>query len=171
MNKDHRDILRTECTRLWKEIFGDSDEFISAFMNNHYTENNMLYVENHSRLLSMLHFIPFDLCGTRIAYIYAVATDHDARGKGYATRLINKAIEKAKNEGYKAVITLPADSRLTEFYARFGFRGRFATEFDTPDSFDFGTGNKNDDFTMILPLGNDFPTPTENNKIILKKQA
>ena len=169
MDRQHHDTLRTECTRLWNEVFGDSNEFISAFMDNHYAESNMLYIESCDRLLSMLHLIPFELCETRVAYIYAVATDCNARGKGYATQLINKAIQKAKNEGYKAVITLPADSRLTEFYARFGFRGRFATVFDSPDKFDFGTGKKDDDFTMILPLDNDFPTPTENDKIILKK--
>ena len=171
MEKLKGDILKNECTRLWKTVFGDSNEFIASFIESHYNEENMLYIEQHGKLLSMLHLIPFHLNGMCVAYIYAVATDSNTRGKGYATTLMQQAIEKAEKDGCKAVITLPADKGLVGFYSRFGFKGLYSVTFDTPDNFDFGTGNADNDFVTILPLDNSFAVPTEKDKIILKKQA
>lgn len=149
-------IKKEECTRLWKEVFGDSDEFISSFMEHFYTEENMLYITENEKISSMLHIIPFEQNGAKVAYMYAVATDYHARGKGYAKKLIRQAIEKAKKEGYKAIFTLPADEGLSEFYSQFGFKGKYPVEFKTQHDFDFGTGKKEKDLAMILPLDSNY---------------
>ena len=143
---------KEECARLWKEVFGDSDEFISSFMEYFYVEDNMLYITENGKISSMLHIIPFEHNGSKVAYMYAVATECHARGKGYAKKLIRQAIEKAKSEGYKAIFTLPADAGLSEFYSQFGFKGKCPVEFETLHDFDFGTGEKEKDLAMILPL-------------------
>lgn len=162
--------LIEEYTRLWKEAFGDSEEFISAFMERYCNKECALHIEGNGKVLSMLHLIPFTLNGYRVAYIYAVATDSCARGKGHASRLIEQAIEKAKENGYKAIITLPADNGLTEFYSRFGFKGRFAVRFKTPDNFDFGTGDTKKDFACILLLDNSLEDLfKEKGTIVLEK--
>ena len=156
-----------ECARLWKEVFGDSAEFISSFINDIYNADNMLCIEQAGKIVSMLHIIPFEMNGSKVAYIYAVATDADARGQGYATKLIKKAIEKAKAEGFKAVLTLPADEGLRNFYSQFGFEGIYAVKFKTKENFDFGTGDHEKDFVMLLPLENGF---TAGEEIILKRE-
>ena len=143
---------KEECRRLWKEVFGDSDEFIASFINLFYNEENMLCIEQDGKLLSMLHIIPFELNGSKVAYIYAVATDADARGKGYAGKLIRHAIEKAQSKGYKAIFTLPADDMLRDFYSKFGFKGRYAIKFETKECFDFGTGEEEKDIAMAIVL-------------------
>ena len=143
---------KEECRRLWKEVFGDSDEFIASFINLFYNEENMLCIEQDGKMLSMLHIIPFELNGSKVAYVYAVATDADARGKGYAGKLIRQAIEKAQAEGYKAIFTLPADDMLREFYSKFGFKGRYAIKFETKECFDFGTGEEEKDIAMAIVL-------------------
>ena len=150
--KNFADNKAKECARLWKEVFGDSDEFISSFINEFYTADNMLCIEQDSKVVSMLHIVPFELNGSKVAYIYAVATTASERGKGHAKQLIRQAIEKTKNEGYKAIFTLPADDGLTSFYSQFGFKGRYAVTFETKNGFDFGTGNSERDFVMALPL-------------------
>lgn len=157
---------KEECRRLWKEVFGDSDEFIASFINLFYNEENMLCIEQDGKLLSMLHIIPFELNGSKVAYIYAVATDSDARGKGYAGKLIRQAIEKAQTEGYKAILTLPADDMLRSFYSKFGFEGRYAVKFETEECFDFGTGEKENDIVMAIILDNRLILP---ETIILRK--
>ncbi len=159
MNENIEDKIKAECTRLWKEAFKDSDEFISQFIEHHYCEENMLYIENDGKLSSMLHTIPFELNGAPVAYIYAVATDRKERGKGHATKLIQKAIEKAKKEGYKAIITLPASKGLKKFYSCFGFKGEYAVKFETPDNFDFGTGESKKDIATAIILDNDMQLP------------
>ena len=159
---------KEECRRLWKEVFGDSDEFIASFINLFYNEENMLCIEQDGKMLSMLHIIPFELNGSKVAYIYAVATDSNTRRQGYATKLIKKAIEKAKAEGFKAVLTLPADEGLRNFYSQFGFEGIYAVKFKTKENFDFGTGDHEKDFVMLLPLENGF---TAGEEIILKREG
>ena len=146
------DNKASECARLWKEVFGDSDEFIASFINHFYNEENMLCIEQDGKMLSMLHIIPFELNGSKVAYIYAVATDADARGKGYAGKLIRQSIEKAQSKGYKAIFTLPADDILRDFYSKFGFKGRYAIKFETKECFDFGTGEEEKDIAMAIVL-------------------
>ena len=165
-----KNSLETECKRLWKETFGDSDEFISSFMEHHFRKENMLYIEECGRVLSMLHIIPFELCGRRVAYMYAVATESNARGKGLATRLIEQAIKKVKSSGYSALITLPADDGLRKFYTRFGFKGAFPVKFITPDDFDFGTGDPEKEIVAILPFDKEILPLLEGGTIILKKE-
>lgn len=148
-----------ECARLWKEVFGDSDEFISSFINDIYNADNMLCIEQAGKIVSMLHFIPFEMNGSKVAYIYAVATDADARGQGYATKLIKQAIEKAQAEGYKAIFTLPADDMLRSFYSQFGFKGRYTIKFETKEHFDFGTGEEEKDIAMAIILDNKLILP------------
>ena len=157
---------KEECRRLWKEVFGDSDEFIASFINHFYNEENMLCIEQDGKMLSMLHIIPFELNGSKVAYIYAVATDADARGKGYAGKLIRQSIEKAQSKGYKAIFTLPADDILRDFYSKFGFKGRYAIKFETKECFDFGTGEEEKDIAMAIVLDKRL-IPAEN--IILKE--
>lgn len=157
----------TECARLWKEVFGDSDEFILSFINDFYNADNMLCIEQQDKIVSMLHIIPFELDDSKVAYIYAVATAANERGKGHAGELIKQAIEKAKKEGYKAVFTLPADEGLTVFYSQFGFKGKFAVTFEARNNFDFGTGCCDKDFVMVLPLENGFRISAEK-KITLR---
>ena len=157
---------KEECRRLWKEVFGDCDEFIASFINHFYNEENMLCIEQDGKMLSMLHIIPFELNGSKVAYIYAVATDADARGKGYAGKLIRQAIEKAQSQGYKAIFTLPADDMLRSFYSKFGFKGRYAIKFETKECFDFGTGEEEKDIAMAIVLDKRL-IPAEN--IILKE--
>lgn len=151
-----------ECKRLWKIIFGDSDDFIELFIKDFYNEENMLCIEKENKIKSMLHLIPFDLNGLKVAYIYAVATDTDSRGLGYAKSLILQAIEKAKRDGCKAILTLPADKSLSNFYSQFGFKGRYTVRFNTKNNFDFGTGEIENDFVMMLALDNDFSLTTES---------
>ena len=168
METAHDKWLQKECSRLWKEAFGDSDDFIGSFMELHYREEGMLYIEENGKLLSMLHIIPFEACGMRVAYIYAVATAIQARGKGYAARLIHEAITKTAAEGFQAVVILPASESLMEYYSRFGFHDRHHVVFDTPDGFDFGTGESSNDFVTILPTGNASLPFLENEEIILR---
>ena len=144
--------IEEQCTALWKEVFGDEEEFIRSFMQNHHDSDNMLYIEENGRLLSMLHLIPFELEGREVGYIYAVATATDARGRGLASQLIEEAIEKARKKGFAAVITLPAEETLHEFYGRFGFKGKYKATFKAADGFDFGTGDSGKDFVTVLEL-------------------
>ena len=141
------------CHELWKEVFGDSDSIIAQFMQNHYRKSNMFSVEENGRLVSMLHLVTFNCNGHNVGYIYAVATAAEARKRGYATQLLKDAIAEGKRRGLAALLLIPASEDLRKYYNRFGFKGSYHIEFQTPDNFDFGDGHNN---ACLLPLTPDF---------------
>lgn len=138
--------------KLWKEAFRDSDEFIEQFMECYHTPDRALLIEKEEKLLSMLHILPFEMNGRSVGYMYGVATAYEERGKGHASKLIEQAIEIARERGFHALVTIPANDKLRLYYERFGFKGSYRTLFEMPDNFDPGTGNSESDLLSILPL-------------------
>ena len=165
-NMENR-LQETGCRLLWKEAFADSDEFIGYFMKSIYSCENMLYIEENGRVISMLHIVPFTYNGHDAGYIYAVATASEERGKGLASMLLKRAIEVSRKKGLTALFTIPASEGLRTFYSKFGFTGRHPVEFITKEDFDFGTGDKNKDIASVLFFNN--CTVKNDCKIVLKR--
>lgn len=163
------DYIKKAVRLLWKEAFGDSDEFIDSFMLRFYKQEHLLYAQENGQLVSMLHILPFTRGGEKIGYIYAVATAEKQRNKGYASFLLNKAIETAKREKFAALVTIPASKALRSYYERFGFKGEYRVEFSTPEGIDLGTGEKEKDLLSILPIKT-FQLPGNEEKIRLEYQ-
>lgn len=163
----HKDEKR--CKDLWQSVFHDDDEFVDDFLQNHYSQDHMLHIEDHStkRYLSMLHIIPFESEIGRIAYIYGVATDETARNRGLATKLMQQAIESIRTESYQAALLIPSEEWLKEYYARFGFIGSIPTTFEAYNNFDFGSGDTSLDLGMIYLINRDIIIP---QKIHLKRE-
>lgn len=61
----------------------------------------------------------------RAAYLYAVATDPAARGRGLAGRLLAGADEYFRGLAIPAVTTVPAEPSLHNFFGANGFRECF----------------------------------------------
>lgn len=137
---------------LWKEVFGDSDSFIGQFMERYYSKENLLSIEEEGKLQSMLHLVPFWCEGKRIGIVYALATAPASRSKGYATQLLQRAIERAWTLGYAAVALIPAQESLFGYYHKRGFSGKYRVEFIVPDDFDFGIDDKGNQWLTIMPV-------------------
>lgn len=147
------------CKALWQETFGDDDAFVDRFLIRYFDRRNMLAVREEGRLSAMLHLLPFRSELGRTGYVYGVATAADRRRCGLATRLLHEAVDRARAEGYDALILIPADEDLRRFYARFGFRGSLPVRFAPSDDFDFGSGSPETDRAAILPLKEETPLP------------
>lgn len=161
--------MQNRIKALWKEAFGDEDEIIDAYIETFHECEMLLTREQGDKLLSMLHLVPFTAQGCRIAYIYAVATATEERGKGHATALINEAISRSKEAGMDAVALIPANEELKDYYGRFGFKSAGKAIFEA-EGFDFGTGDNKKDLLSILPLnekGESAALPG-NNTLVLK---
>lgn len=146
------DCINDAVRRLWKETFGDSNEFINSFMRHYSKQESLMTVKENGQLVSMLHILPFTMNGDKVGYIYAVATAEEHRNKGYASFLLKKAVETAKREKLAALVTIPASKALRSYYKRFGFKGEYKVEFSTPFGIDLGTGEKEKDLLAILPI-------------------
>lgn len=118
---DARDALRA----LWHEAFGDDDVFINTFFDIFSCTDKVhtLYAGGH--LAAMLYALPMTILkdGTPLsaAYIYAVATAREYRGRGYMRRLMAHTEEKLRASGAEVAFLLPASAELRAAYARLGY--------------------------------------------------
>ena len=135
---------------LWAEVFGDDDSFIEKFLvvRRQYGIRT-LTKEGGGKVVSMLHIVPFtDAEGKLTAYIYGVATDAAHRRRGYATALLEEAMQLIRRD-FDSAMLIPSGSESARLYSKFGFIQsdsllRFETEFD------FGSGNPDSDKPMIF---------------------
>lgn len=117
--------------QLWKLAFGDEDEYIEHFFARYYAPQRMLVLEEEGQVRAMTARFDVPLVcadGTSVpsAYLYAVATHPDCRGRGLAGRLLDFAGKWLGERGYACLTTVPARPDLHAFFARNGFEEGFA---------------------------------------------
>lgn len=120
--------------RLWKTVFGDSDAFLDAFFRIAYSPQRCSWIEESAEAICALYWFDCEFEGGKLAYIYAVATHPQHRGKGLASRLLLQTHEQLKALGYAGVVLKPAKG-LFPFYERLGYKTsgyirRFSAEAD-----------------------------------------
>lgn len=115
---------------LWKLAFGDSDAYLDNFYRTYYRPERVVVLEEEGVIRSMTAWFDtaFVLPGQgeyRAAYLYAVATHPDCRGRGLAGKLLAGADEYFRALGIPAVTTVPAERSLHDFFGANGFRECF----------------------------------------------
>lgn len=85
--------------------------------------------EIDGRVVSSLQLYFVELPSRRLAVIEEVFTAEEHRGRGYATELIKRAIERARSlEADCVELTVRQDApHIKEFYERLGFEDRMQT--------------------------------------------
>ena len=136
---------------LWQLAFGDGEGYIDNFYDTCYQPERMLMLEEDGVVQAMTAWFDttFAVPGRgeyRAAYLYAVATHPEARGRGLAGRLLSDADELFRTWGIPAVTTVPAEPSLHSFFSKNGFRECFTL------------------FEGALSL-EDTPTPTWDNPL------
>lgn len=140
-----------QCRRLWMEVFGDEREEVDRFLAEYSDEHNMLLHREQGCVVSMLHIVDMATDYGPTAYLYAIATASEWRGRGFASELIGQAISLARERGYRAVMLIPSEESLVEYYEQFGFAAP-CYKLDFSNGYDFGTGDKERDIAMVLTL-------------------
>lgn len=101
---------------LWKEAFGDSDEFLDLFFENAFSPQRCLCAADGEMMAAAYWFS----CG-KYAYIYAVATAKAHRGKGLCHELMAQIHRLLASQGYAGAIVVPGEESLRQFYAGMGY--------------------------------------------------
>lgn len=115
--------MRTEQLKeLWQLAFGDSEDFINLFFATAYSPDRCLYLTEGAQITAALYWLDCEYAGQKQAYIYAVATHPDYRGKGLCTQLMEKARAVLKQQGCTAALLRPADDGLRRMYGKMGYR-------------------------------------------------
>lgn len=143
--------IEVECRELWMDVFGDSREDVDRFFIDVHTPENLLAHCEQGRVVSMLNIVEINTDYGVTAYLYAIATAAEWRGRGFAAELIRQAIAISRERGYKAVMLIPSEESLVAYYRRFGF-GEPSYKLDFSNGYDFGTGDRERDIAVVLTL-------------------
>lgn len=112
----------TQLRSLWQTAFGDPQAFLDLFFSAAFSPERCCYLSEDGVLAGALYW--FDcFCGEKkIAYIYAVATDPQFRGRGFCRRLMEKTHAALRQQGYAGAVLVPGDPGLFEMYGKMGYR-------------------------------------------------
>ena len=115
---------------LWKLAFGDTDEYLDNFYFHYYRPERAVVLEEDGVIRAM--FTWFDTTLTladgrtfRAAYVYALATHPDCRGRGLAGELLARGGDLLRTLGMDLLTTVPAEPSLHTFFAANGFQEAF----------------------------------------------
>lgn len=118
-----------ELKSLWKEAFGDTDEFIEGFFTRRYSPGSALVYRSGYSIASMIFFPHYEFsiegkaCG--LGYICGAATRKDFRGRGMMGELVGASHKVIGGRGDWFAALIPASDSLYEYYRRFGYRELF----------------------------------------------
>ena len=110
---------------LWAKSFFDED-FARWYFEKLYREENTLVYIQGDKIVSMLARIPFRIKGLgEVTYIYGACTDPDYRKRGIMKRLLMYSEELDIKLNKAAIILIPENESLFEFYKKCGFKDYF----------------------------------------------
>lgn len=107
---------------LWREAFGDSGEFLEAFFETAYSPDRCLCATENGTVAAAVYWFNCTCRGRQIAYIYALATAMEYRGRGIAHRLMETVHQTLEQQGYEGIILVPGTQALRGFYEAMGYR-------------------------------------------------
>lgn len=112
--------LKIKIANLWKEIFHDSDDYISLIFDNYFNPDLIAYEEHQGEIVAALLGIPYEFGNVenslRGLYLCGLSTKPKYRSQGIMTRLLSNINEKALNQGFAFTFLIPSDEGLRKYY-------------------------------------------------------
>ncbi len=110
---------------LFNSCFSDDHGFNNYFFNSVYRPENTLLYKTDGRIAATLQMFYYETNIGQTMYLFGVCTDVNYRRQGLSTKLINRAIEIARQNGCISVILIPEQDWLFDFYGKLGFSRSF----------------------------------------------
>lgn len=112
-------------TKLWQEVFGDDEEYISLFFKRAFFDSECFAYAENEEIISALYLLKSNIsyCGKiyRGRYLYAAATAEKYRGRGLMSCLISEAEAYVRSQELDFIALVPADESLYDYYKRFSY--------------------------------------------------
>lgn len=117
-------------TRLWQRCFGDAAADIDAFWQRFAGNAEVFCRKEGEKPTAMVCALPVSLIdesgeARRAAYLYAVCTHPDHRGRGLCTALLAETERTLQRRGVSVTALVPSSPSLFDFYARLGYQTAF----------------------------------------------
>ena len=110
---------------LWTRVFGDGAEVTDSFFRRFPQEQHTRVIEAEGKIAVMANWIPVTLDDQPGAYVYAVATAREYRGRGFARTLMGELEQALSSRGLAFSALCPAERSLYDFYAALGYETAF----------------------------------------------
>lgn len=107
--------------QLWKSAFADEDAFIDRFFAVTFAPQRCCCVTEADSVLAAAYWFDVGFSGKRAAYVYAVATAPEHRGKGLCRQLMGYIHSHLAKKGYAGVMLVPGDDGLREMYGKMDY--------------------------------------------------
>ena len=114
--------MERELLALWKDIFGEHDGFWELFGETGFLPDHVRRLTVDDRLAAALYWFDVSCEGQKMAYLYAVATHPDFRGRGLCRRLMAETEAHLTANGYAGVLLVPEKPSLRQMYAKMGYQ-------------------------------------------------
>lgn len=127
---------RDSIISLWQEAFGDSEEYVSFFLDECPSYDVVGYFIDN-QLVSMFFLLEGTIKNYKCKYLYAACTATEHRKKGIMEKLISFARNYCVDNGYDGIFLVPANEKLYSYYSKFGFIPSFKKSVIRLNSCDF----------------------------------
>lgn len=107
---------------LWQLAFGDPDEAIEVFFTTAFAPERCRCIRIGEKAAAALYWLDCEYGGQKMAYLYAVATHPEFRGRGLCRMLMEDTHGVLAERGYAAAVLYPAGESLRRMYSKMGYR-------------------------------------------------
>lgn len=107
--------------KLWREVFGEWNGFWEMFLETAFSPDRCRCVTEAGQITAALAWLDCSCRGQKMAYVYAVVTHPDHRGRGLCRKLLEQVHEDLHQRDYAAVLLVPAEPGLREMYRKLGY--------------------------------------------------
>lgn len=106
---------------LWKQVFGEWNGFWESFLETGFAPHRCRCITENGQITAALTWLDCSCRGQKMAYIYAVVTHPNHRGKGLCRQLLTDTHALLKELGYAAALLVPAEPGLRKMYEKMGY--------------------------------------------------
>ncbi len=107
---------------LWKDAFGEYSGFWEMFLDTAFEPDHCRCITEAGQVLAGLFWFDCSCGEEKIAYIYAVATRPDQRGRGLCKGLLQDVHSHLAARGYSLAMLVPEGEGLRRMYGKLGYR-------------------------------------------------
>lgn len=111
-----------ELKNIWLACFEEDTRAVDLFFENAMQFAEVYCAKSDEKIVSALYLIGAHLNGKKAHYIFGVATLPEFRGRGIMGNLMEYALNDAKQNGDVYSLLFPANEKLYNFYAKFGYK-------------------------------------------------
>lgn len=122
MRLDHPTPAQIPALRaLWTDAFGDTEAYLDSFFTLGFSPDRCRCVTVDGELAAALYWFDMTCRAQSVAYLYAVATKPDFRGRGLCRALMADTHQILKERGYAGAILSPENEGLARMYGTMGY--------------------------------------------------